>query len=57
MPTKLFSAGDLENLRLAKILVEDMGLNMAGVEVILNMLDKMTDLQKENEELGADIIE
>ena len=36
-PTKLYSFRELEKLRLAKILVEDMGVNLPGVEIILRM--------------------
>ena len=35
--TKVFTAIEVEKLRLAKTLVEDMGVNLAGVEVVLRM--------------------
>jgi len=55
MPTKLFSAGDLENLRLAKILVEDMGLNLAGVEVVLRMRQSMIDMRRQFDAILEDL--
>jgi len=34
---KLFAESELEKLRLAKLLMEDMGVNLAGVDIILRM--------------------
>jgi len=42
---KRFSEADLERLRLAKLLVEDMGVNLAGVEIILRMRQNMFDMR------------
>ena len=44
---KVFSPADLENLRLAKLLVEDMGVNLPGVEVILNMRRTMFEMRSQ----------
>ncbi|VBB42082.1 conserved hypothetical protein [uncultured Desulfatiglans sp.] len=44
---KLFSAGDLETLRLTKIFMEDMGVNLPGVEVILRMRQNMIDMRRQ----------
>lgn len=46
-PTKVFTPGEMEKLRLSKILVEDMGINLAGVEVILRMRRCMMDMRKQ----------
>ena len=54
-PTKLFSARDLENLRLAKILVEDMGLNLAGVEVVLQMRRSMIEMRRQFDAILEDL--
>ena len=54
-PTKLFSSRDLENLRLAKILVEDMGLNLAGVEVVLRMRQTMIDMRMQFDAILEDL--
>ena len=49
--TRLFSRADLIRLRLILSLTRDLGVNLAGVEVILNMRDKMEQMQTEVEEL------
>ena len=45
--TKLFTASDMEKIRLAKILIEDMGVNLAGVEVILRMRHNMFEMRQQ----------
>lgn len=56
---KLYSAGDLETLRLSKIFIEDMGVNLPGVEVILRMRRNMIDMRRQfdaiMEELAAQL--
>jgi MerR family transcriptional regulator/heat shock protein HspR len=54
-PAKLFSTRDLENLRLAKILVEDMGVNLPGVEVILRMRQNMIDMRNQFDTILEDL--
>ena len=44
---KVFCFGELEKLRVAKILVEDMDVNLPGVEVILRMRQSMIDMRKQ----------
>jgi len=44
---RLYSEGDIALLRRVKTLVEDMGVNLAGVEVVLHMMQRMNDLQEE----------
>ncbi len=38
---RLYSAEDIARLRLIKHLVEDLGLNLAGVEFVLEMLNRL----------------
>jgi len=45
--TKLFSPSEMEKLRLAKILHDDMGVNLPGIEVILRMRQSMLDMRKQ----------
>lgn len=54
-PVKLFSISDLENLRLAKILVEDMGVNLPGVEIILRMRQNMIDMRNQFDNILEDL--
>lgn len=43
---RLYSQHDIERLRKIARLVEDLGVNLAGVEVILNLTAKVESLQK-----------
>ena len=52
---RLYSDVDIELLRRVRHLVDDLGVNMAGVEVILNMLEKMVELQQENAKLKTKV--
>lgn len=49
--TRLYSEEDLETLKFILTLTKDMGVNLAGVEVILNMRDQIDELQIQNEQL------
>ena len=48
---QLFSAHELEKLRLAKILVEEMEVNLPGVEVLLQMRQNMMDMRKQFDDI------
>jgi len=45
--TRLYSDADLERLETILSLTRDLGVNLAGVEIILNMRQKMEDMQHE----------
>jgi MerR family transcriptional regulator/heat shock protein HspR len=45
--TRLYTAEDLEQLELILSLTRDLGVNLAGVEVILNMRQRMEEMQEE----------
>ncbi|HVP91387.1 MAG TPA: helix-turn-helix transcriptional regulator [Terriglobales bacterium] len=45
--TRLYSAEDLKRLELILDLIRDLGVNLAGVEVILNMREKMAQIEAE----------
>jgi len=47
--TRLFTDDDLERLEVILSLTRDLGVNLAGVEIILNMRAKMDAMQKEFE--------
>ena len=49
--TRLYSERDIVLLRRAKTLMDDMGVNLAGVEVILRMMQQMSELQNKLEKL------
>jgi MerR family transcriptional regulator/heat shock protein HspR len=52
---RLYSEGDIALLRRVKTLVEDMGINLAGVEVILRLMQRMGELQNELEKLESEV--
>lgn len=47
--TRLYSDVDLERLEVILSLTRDLGVNLAGVEIILNMREKMDAMQREFE--------
>ena len=49
--TRLYSEDDLKELETILALTRDLGVNLAGVEIILNMRAKMEAMQEQMEEL------
>lgn len=49
--TRLYTEEDLKRLEVILTLTRDLGVNLAGVEVILNMREKMEKMQCEIEEM------
>lgn len=47
--TRLYTEGDIERLELILSLTRDMGVNLAGVEVVLNMRSKMEQMRRQME--------
>ncbi|HEX8557417.1 MAG TPA: helix-turn-helix transcriptional regulator [Pyrinomonadaceae bacterium] len=47
--TRLYTDADLERLDVILSLTRDLGVNLAGVEIILNMREKMDAMQREFE--------
>jgi MerR family transcriptional regulator, heat shock protein HspR len=45
--TRLYSEDDLERLEFILSLTRDLGVNLAGVEVVLNLRDRMRKMQEE----------
>ena len=54
-PEKRFSLNDMEKLRLAKILMHEMDVNIPGIEVILQMRQSMIDMRKQLDAILEDI--
>src|SRR3982750_4843914 len=48
--TRLYTDKDLERLEVILSLTRDLGVNLAGVEIILNMREKMDTMQREFEQ-------
>ena len=53
--TRLYSERDIAQLRRMKTLMDDLGVNLAGVEVILRMAQRMNELQHQLEELESEV--
>ena len=47
--TRLYTDSDLERLEVILKLTRDLGVNLAGVEIILNMREKMGEMQRQIE--------
>ncbi|HTZ72613.1 MAG TPA: helix-turn-helix transcriptional regulator [Candidatus Aquilonibacter sp.] len=47
--TRLYTDQDLERLEVILNLTRELGVNLAGIEIILNMRDKMADMQSQME--------
>jgi MerR family transcriptional regulator/heat shock protein HspR len=52
---RLYSDTDIERLRMIKRLTQDLGVNLAGVEVILDLLDRIEKQQQEIESLRREL--
>jgi len=48
--TRLYTDQDLERLEVILTLARDMGVNLAGIDIILNMREKMMEMEKQMEE-------
>jgi MerR family transcriptional regulator/heat shock protein HspR len=47
--TRLYTETDLERLEVILTLTREMGVNLAGIEIILNMREKMAEMQRQME--------
>jgi|SRR5581483_1987651 len=50
---RLYSTNDLQRAQYIKRLIEDLGVNLAGVEVILRLTERLRVLEEENQRLRA----
>ena len=50
--TRLYTDADLERLDVILTLARDMGVNLAGVEIILNMREKMIEMERQMSEFA-----
>jgi MerR family transcriptional regulator/heat shock protein HspR len=54
--TRLYSEEDLERIELILRLTKDLGVNLAGVEVILNMRERMGEMQGRMNEMLQEVL-
>jgi MerR family transcriptional regulator/heat shock protein HspR len=52
---RLYSAIDIERLRKAQSLMDDLGVNLAGIDVILRMSDRMAEMEEEMAQMIKEI--
>jgi len=52
---RLYSMEDIDRLRRIKTLIDDLGVNLAGVEVILRMGERMAEMERQMRRLEAEI--
>ena len=53
--TRLYTTEDLERLDVILKLTRDLGVNLAGVEIILNMREKMSEMQRQIEDFVSSL--
>ena len=53
--TRLYTDEDLERLEVILHLTRDLGVNLSGVDIILNMREKMASMQKQVEEFVSQL--
>ena len=53
--TRLYTDHDLERLEVILHLTRDLGVNLAGVDIILNMREKMSEMQRQIETFVSDL--
>src|SRR5579859_5709718 len=53
--TRLYTDHDLERLEVILKLTRDLGVNLAGVEIVLNMREKMAEMQRQIEEFVSSL--
>ena len=52
---RLYSERDIALLRRVKTLMDDLGVNLAGVEVILRLTQRLAELQQQMEDLESEL--
>ncbi len=52
---RFYSRRDIERLRQIKTLMNDLGVNLAGVEVIIRLSERIAEMERQIEEMGLEI--
>lgn len=52
---RYYSEADIERLRQIKTLMSELGINLAGVEVVMRMAEKMAAMQQHIKEMESEI--
>ena len=51
---RVYSRRDVETVRRMRSLIDDLGVNLAGVEVVINLLDRLQESNAENKRLETE---
>ena len=54
---RLYSRSDIDKLRRIKTLIDDLGINLAGVQVVLHMSERMYDMERKIQKLNHQLDE
>jgi len=52
---RLYSMSDIERVRRVKSLMNDLGVNLAGIEVILRLAERMAEMEQRIHQLESEI--
>ncbi len=52
---RLYSEADIERLRLIRRLIDELGVNLAGADIILRLQSRIHELERENQQLRNDV--
>ena len=52
---RVFSRRDIERVHRVRNLMEELGVNLAGIEVVLRLLDRLTESENEKTQLQGEI--
>jgi MerR family transcriptional regulator/heat shock protein HspR len=52
---RLYSMRDIERVRQVKTLMNDLGVNLAGVEVILRLAERMAEMERQMRQLESEV--
>ena len=52
---RYYSEADVERLRHIKTLMSDLGINLAGIEVVIRMAERMAEMQRRIQEMESEI--
>ena len=51
---RVYSRRDVEKVRRVKSLIDDLGVNLAGVEVVIRLMERLQEAEAETERLRAE---
>lgn len=53
---RLYSQRDIEKLRRIKTLTDELGLNLAGVQVVMRLMDRVAQMENQIEQLTEEVV-